>query len=96
MHIFCYFFNHYTAHNTLPVILIRIVRILNLSIKKQIIFAKKSDFKVWRAVEDDLNVTEFVGWNKGEKMAPSIITGIYLPLTCTIKIRINGKFILNM
>lgn len=60
MHIFCYCFNHYTAHNTLPVILIKIVRILNISIKKQIIFAKMSDFKVWRAVEDDLNVTEFV------------------------------------
>lgn len=30
-------------------------------------------------------------------MAPSvIIIGIYLPLTCTIKIRINGKFILKM
>lgn len=60
MHIFFYFFNHYTAHNTLPVILIKIVRILNISIKKQIIFAKMSDFKVWRAVEDDFNVTEFV------------------------------------
>lgn len=58
MHIFCYFFNHYRAHNTLPAILIKIGR--NLSIKKQIIFAKMSDFKVLRAVEDDLNVTEFV------------------------------------
>lgn len=54
------FFNHYTAHNTLSAILIKIGRILNISIKKQIIFAKMSDFKVLRAVEDDLNVTEFV------------------------------------
>lgn len=36
------------------------MRILNISIKKQIISAQMSDFKVWRAVEDDLNVTEFV------------------------------------
>lgn len=42
----------------MPAILIKIGR--NISIKKQIIFAKMSDFKVLRAVEDDLNVTEFV------------------------------------